>query len=228
MTNPLFHLLQLCDSNFPSGAFSHSFGLETYIQENKIVSKDTFYEAVYQYLQTQFMYTDGLACRLAFEALESGHIQQLWQIDQELVALASAKETRAGSMRVGKQLVKIMGELYNNQTLKTYEFMIKAKRVHGHSALVFAIVCYELNIDLPLTLSSYLFTTASSLIQNGVRSIPLGQTDGQKLLAELHPTFTQLVSKILNLSKDSFGAGAPGLEIAQMRHEELSVRLFMS
>lgn len=42
MDNQLLALLQIGDSNFPSGAFSHSFGLETYIQEETVYSKETF------------------------------------------------------------------------------------------------------------------------------------------------------------------------------------------
>ncbi|OAS82823.1 MULTISPECIES: urease accessory protein UreF [Metabacillus] len=228
MTNQLFHLLQICDSNFPSGAFSHSFGLETYIQEERVINKETFLVAIKQYLHTQCKYTDGLACRIAFKAIEENKIETCWQLDQELYALANAKETREGTKRIGRQLVKVMNELYPNRLLKEYESRIKAKKSHGHSSIVFAIICHELTIDLPTTLSSYLFSTTSSLIQNGVRGIPLGQTDGQKLLIEIQPFLANLVKEILNLSEDEFGAGAPGLEIAQMIHEQLSVRLFMS
>lgn len=229
MTNQLFHILQICDSNFPSGAFSHSFGLETYIQEEKVKDKNTFMLALKHYLQTQCMYTDGLACRLAYEAIQAKNHQKIWQLDQELYALSNARETRVGNKRIGKQLVKVMLELYKDDLLlKEYDQKIKAKQLHGHSSIVFALVCYGLTIDLETTLSSYLFASSSSLIQNGVRGIPLGQTDGQRIMHELKPFLTTLVHHMMNLTDDEFGAGSPGLEIAQMRHEELTVRLFMS
>ena len=69
MDNQLLSLLQIGDSNFPSGAFSHSFGLETYIQEEIVYSKETFFEWIRIYLEKQIAYTDGLACRLTFDAL---------------------------------------------------------------------------------------------------------------------------------------------------------------
>jgi urease accessory protein len=228
MTNQLFHLLQICDSNFPSGAFSHSFGLETYIQEGKVVDKDSFLSALKQFLQTQCVYTDGLACKLAYEAMKKNDLEKVWEIDHELFALANARETREGNRRVGRQLVKVMNELYTNENLKLYESKIKAKQVHGHSSIVFAMVCFGLKVDLKITLSGYLFATTSSLVQNGVRGIPLGQTDGQRLLIELQPFLEEKVEEIIIRSEEEFGAGAPGLEIAQMIHEQLSVRLFMS
>jgi urease accessory protein len=68
----------------------------------------------------------------------------------------------------------------------------------------------------------------SSLIQNAVRGVPLGQTDGQKLLVEMQVKIHEAKNRIMKLTKDDLGAVSPGLEIAQMRHERLHVRLFMS
>ncbi len=227
-TSQLFHLLQICDSNFPSGAFSHSFGLETYMQEGKITNGETFLFALQQYLHTQLVYTDGMACRLAYEAINNGDVERIWELDQELFALSNSKETREGNKWVGRQLAKVFNQLYDIEILKKYEAKIKAKEQHGHNSILFAILCKSLKVDLPTTLSVYLFATATSLIQNGVRGIPLGQTVGQKLVHEIQPFLEQQVSSIMELSKEEFGASAPGLEIAQMMHEQLTVRLFMS
>jgi urease accessory protein len=227
MTNQLFYLLQICDSNFPSGTFSHSFGLETYMQEEKIVDKDTFLFALKQFLKSQWVYTDGLACRLAYESLKTNS-DKVWHLDHELFALANAKETREGNRRIGRQQVKVFNELFKNEYLNRYESKIKSKQVHGHSSIAFAMVFLGLEIDLKTTLSCYLFSTTSSLVQNGVRGIPLGQTDGQKLLLELQSFLAEIVEELLFCEEEMFGASAPGLEIAQMMHEQLSVRLFMS
>ena len=42
MGNNMLSLFQLCDSNFPTGAFSHSYGLESYIQEDQVHDQATF------------------------------------------------------------------------------------------------------------------------------------------------------------------------------------------
>ncbi len=58
-------LFQFCDSQFPTGAFSHSFGLETYIQRNIIHDDHTFIAWLKMFLQEQLTYSDGLAMRFS-------------------------------------------------------------------------------------------------------------------------------------------------------------------
>ncbi|WP_078544770.1 urease accessory protein UreF [Litchfieldia alkalitelluris] len=229
MDNDLFPLLQLCDSNFPSGAFSHSFGLETYIQEQVIVDKESFKTAISAFVDKQLVFSDGLACSLSYEILENNRgMDELLEIDRLLFVSTLAKETREGNRRIGERMAKLCLELYSSAPLEEFLYFIKNKQGYGHSALVFAIVGHHLQIDKEKILSAYLFASVSSLIQNAVRGVPLGQTDGQKLLVEMQVKINEAKNKIKKLTKDDLGAISPGLEIAQMRHERLPVRLFMS
>ena len=73
--NPnILSLFQLCDSNFPTGAFSHSYGLETYIQEDKVHDQATFSQWLHVYLNEQLIYSDGLASHLVYEAIREGRL----------------------------------------------------------------------------------------------------------------------------------------------------------
>lgn len=224
----LLSLLQICDSNFPSGAFSHSFGLETYISEQKVYDAETFSHLLEAYMRTQIAYTDGLACRIAYERVQNRQIDALWELDTILSSLMLARETREGNRRIGAQMVKLFCNLYESELLQQYKDRIRKKELSGHSAIAFAIVCSEIGIDRNETLASYLFSSIQSLIQNGVRAIPLGQTDGQRLLLRMQPIMEEIAGQIEMSSEEELGQSAPGLEIAQMRHEQLSVRLFMS
>ncbi len=228
MTNALFPILQLSDSQFPSGAFSHSFGIETYIANGTIHDSSSFQHVLELFLMNQLVYTDGLACRLAYEALEVDDKDRLWELDQSLYALGMARETREGNRRIGNRLVKVVSTLYPNAIFNQYMDGMKEKKVYGHGALVFAIVCYHLGINVETAVSCYGFATASSLVQNAVRGVPLGQTEGQQILVSIQPLLTGCVKQIMSLEDSDFGVGAPGLEIAQMKHEAINVRLFMS
>ncbi|MBB5323199.1 urease accessory protein [Anoxybacillus tepidamans] len=224
MLDKLLPLLQLCDSNFPSGAFSHSFGFETYIYNEKINNEKTFREALCAYIRTQLTYIDGLACRLTYDFLQKQSKDDVWRLNEILAALCLARETREGTRMIGERMWKLCREIYPFEIWNDD----KEKRDYIHPAIVFAIVCDHLEIPKDITVLSYLYTSVQTLVQNAVRGIPLGQTDGQKLLVFVQPYLIEAVQTIDALTEEDLGAVTPGLEIAQMQHEQLSVRLFMS
>ena len=63
-----FLLLQINDSLFPIGGYSHSYGLETYIQRGLVHDASTAEEYLRNRLRYGFLYTDLLAVRLAYDA----------------------------------------------------------------------------------------------------------------------------------------------------------------
>lgn len=228
MDRQLLSLLQLGDSNFPSGAFSHSFGLETYIQDESIHNKETFFEWIRIYLEKQLAYTDGLACLLTIDALEKKAIDEIWNLDRKLFVQNLPLETRQANRRIGERLIVIGIDLYSIPLLGDYLKKIRRNEAFGHPAIAFMIICDFLKIDRNQAILTFLYSTITTLVQNGVRGIPLGQTAGQRILLEIHPVLLGTVKRIEALDIDDFGAVAPGIEIAQMRHEKLHVRLFMS
>lgn len=228
MDHNLLALLQLCDSNLPTGAFSHSFGLETYIQENLVHNKESLSQWIKVFLREQLVYTDGLACQLAYEALEENRLEDIWQLDQRLVAVILAQESREGSRRMGERLLTLGNQLYPSLPLAVYGERVKARTCHSHPALAFAMIAHGLGIPKATTVSSYLFSSVMSLIQNAVRGIPLGQTEGQQLIKESAALIRESCEVIEKLTLEDFGITAPGLEISQMRHERLHIRIFMS
>ena len=84
--------------------------------------------------------------------------------------------------------------------------------------------------DIPLedAAALYLHAFAANLVSAGVRLIPLGQTDGQRVLAHLAPLCRKTATEALSSDLDSIGGCALSADIASMRHETQTVRLFRS
>ncbi len=59
-------------------------------------------------------------------------------------------------------------------------------------------------------------------------AIPLGQTAGQKTILDFQDALVQATAKIQDLSEEDFGIISPGLELSQMKHERVNIRIFMS
>ncbi len=77
-------------------------------------------------------------------------------------------------------------------------------------------------------LTAYLHAFASALVSAGVRLVPLGQTDGQRVVAALASEITAAVEAALTASIDEVGTAAPLLDWCSMRHETQYTRLFRS
>ena len=228
MDKNILSLFQLCDSNFPTGAFSHSYGLETYIQEDIVRDSTTFLQWLHVYLEEQLIYSDGLACRLVYEALEKEDFQKVWELDRMLNVQNLPRETREGTQRMGDRMLNLVESLYEIRALSLYRERLKMKQSFGHPAIVFTMVGHHLGVLKTSTTLYYLYSCISSLVQNAVRAIPLGQTAGQKIIQEFQGALVATTEKIQNLDEADFGIVSPGLELAQMKHERVNIRIFMS
>lgn len=228
MDHKILALFQFCDSNFPTGAFSHSYGLESYIQENLVHNPETFFQWLQVYLNEQLIYSDGLASLLAYQALEQEDLQKVWKLDRLLTVQNLPRETREGTQRMGVRMVELVQALYEIPVLAIYKKRIEAKQSFGHPVIVFTMVAHDFGVPTPAAIVFYLYSVVSNLVQNAVRGIPLGQTAGQKIIRDIQPFLIEAAETIQKLDEEDFGTISPGLELSQMRHERVNIRIFMS
>ena len=83
-------------------------------------------------------------------------------------------------------------------------------------------------IALAPAMHAFLHALTSNWISAGARLIPLGQTDGQRLLAALEPIVVATTGRALATPLDQVGGAAFRADIASMRHETQYTRLFRS
>lgn len=225
-------IIQLCDSNFPVGSFNHSYGMETYLRKDEIKNTETFRNWLKIYLNKQFIYSDGLCIRILYDILkEHGKLEitkEIIELDRKITVQSIAKESRDGAKLIAGRMIRMFIDLYDFEILKEYDKKIKEKEACGHPAIVFALALYSLGLNVKEAICYHIYSTISTLIQNAVRTIPLGQKDGQILLKEFCEDTEILFEKIENADLDYFGLNVPGIELSQINHETLIFRLFMS
>ena len=83
-------------------------------------------------------------------------------------------------------------------------------------------------IPIAAMLPGMLTQFVANLASVGVRAIPIGQTDGQRVVAALAPLVLEIVADALTLSLDDLGGAALRADIASMKHETQYTRLFRS
>src|SRR5688572_20587339 len=97
----LLSLLQLSDPTLPIGGFSHSAGLETYVQYGIVNDRKSTESFIRQQLAENIFYTDAAFVSLAFDAAAKEDMAMLIQLDEECHAVKLAKEMRLMSQKLG-------------------------------------------------------------------------------------------------------------------------------
>lgn len=98
----------------------------------------------------------------------------------------------------------------------------------AHPALEFARITRHFGVDGREAMLAHLTGTVATLTQNAVRGIPIGQSQGQRVVVAAHAWVEQACDEVYGLDYEDLGVVAPGIEIAQMQHERLRSRTFMS
>ena len=221
----LLTLLQLTDSFFPTGAFAHSFGLETYVQLGLINDPETFEMFLQSTLHHGFRNGDAVAIGLAYKATE---IQYLIDLDIRLTAMKIPRESREGSIKIGKQFLRNTAILERNEMLKGYAEEVQSGSCAGHHAIAYGLVASDAKIDLFSAVLGYLHTHVVGQVSAAVRLIPLKPTDGQRIIQDIHPNLIDIAQFAERAGIDDLGGFTPGLDIRGMQHEKLYSRLFIS
>lgn len=224
-----FLLLQVNDALFPIGGYSHSYGLETYIQKGIVKDVDSAGEFIRKRLQYNFFYNEFFAVRLAWEYAAEGNLEAVAELETVMEAGKIPRETREASRKLGARFVKTLSGIsvsFQNEMFSRYREMRKGKSTHH--AVAYGVFCQSAGIAEQDCLEHFLYAQTSAIVTNCVKTIPLSQSAGQKLLAETYRFLETMTGEIRELSTDWLGLSGPGFDLRCMQHEGLYSRIYMS
>lgn len=219
--------MQVNDALFPIGGYTHSYGLETYIQKGKVNNSQEAEIYIRQNLKTNFLYTELLAASLGYDAAKQNKLDELIELDEILTASKVALELRTASCKLGVRFIKMVEALQIPDIAPIFSaYQKESEKVHH--AVAYGCFVGALGIEKALALSFFIYSATSNMVTNCVKAIPLSQTIGQQILFRIHPVLKDLVQQCLKLTLEDLGRSTPGLDIAAMQHEVLYSRLYMS
>ncbi len=195
---------------YPIGAYSYSHGLEWAVEAGDVTDVASLGAWVADLVEFGAGRTDAILLAHAHAAEDAGPLADLAE------ALAPSLERHLETTAQGAAFARTTAAAWGI-ALPAMPYPVAVGCAAGAMAL-----------PLPLTATLYLQAFAASVISAGVRLIPLGQTDGQRLTAALMPLAARVATEALTASLDDIGGCAFRADLAAMRHETQYTRLYRS
>ncbi|MFC5601814.1 urease accessory protein UreF [Sporosarcina koreensis] len=221
-------LLQIHDSAFPIGSYTQSYGMETYIQEDTIRTKEDLIAFCTTFLHQNLVYGDAILIQEAHKAAKDRDTDRLLHLENLCGAIKLAKESRDASVNLGRQFIRTVSPLVENAFFDEWKNRIGANGIKGHYAILYGIYCAVNEIDAHYAVLSYLFATVNGLVTNAVRAVPFGQNTGVQAVHQLSEEVVAAAGIVAGLTEADISNNALGIELASMKHEYLYSRLFIS
>jgi urease accessory protein len=225
---PLLALLQLGDSAFPSGGFTHSYGLEQVLREGRLRGPAAVEAFVRSVLASGVATADAPAAHGTAVALALPDLAAVIEVDRALWRTKAAAELRQASVQVGRRLVEEGQALSEDARLHAFAAAVAEGRAHAVQPVAFAVVATAFGVQASQVAPALLFGAANALLQAWMRLQPVSHRDVQAILTRLRPLIASLAAAAQTTAGLPLRAFHPLQEIASMRHAGAEARLFAS
>lgn len=193
---------------YPVGGYSYSHGLEWAVAAGIVTDGPRLEAWVDDLLTHGAGRNDAILLAAAYAAHDIDEVAEL------ALALAPSAERRMETMDLGAAFVRTTAPVWG-LALAPMAYPVAV----GRAARL-------LGLPRGLTAALYLQAFAAGVISAGLRLIPLGQTEGQRITRALMPRAAEMAGATAGL--DDLGGSTFGADLAAMLHETQDVRLYRS
>ena len=223
-TPALLQLIWLASPALPIGGFSYSEGLEAAIDHGWV--HDEHSAAIWLIDQLHLTQSRGDMAVMgqmvpAWQALDHARLEAL---SQWVHATRESAELRLQSEQMGRSLL----EWLRNQDAIDADTVALCNRWVPTYPLMMALALSRTGASLEQCLQAYAFGWAENMVQAAIKSVPLGQNAGQRILSQLAQHIAPAVHHALQVTDDTRQAFSPMLAILSAQHETQYSRLFRS
>jgi urease accessory protein len=220
-------LMTWLSPSFPVGAYTYSHGLEWAIEDRTVASPAGLEAWLGDVLRHGAGRTDAILFCHAWHAADCGDAERLSEIAELGVAFQPSKERHLEATAQGRAFLSAVTAVWPNERLAALAARFPAERRIPYPVAV-AMAAAAHDVPLAPALSAFLTAFAANIVSAGVRAVPIGQTDGQRIVAALVPVVAGVAGAAEAVSLDDLGGAAFRADIASMKHETQYTRLFRS
>jgi urease accessory protein len=221
----LLHLLQLASPSLPIGAYSYSQGLEAALEARLVRDEASARAWIAACLQDVVARFEAPVFWRLLHAYARRDALGVASWNERFLAARDTAELRAETLQMGYSLARLALDLVIADAALA-AMLPPLTEIALPTALAFAAAALEVPADAALF--GMLFSWAENQALVCVKSVPLGQVAGQRLLLSLRPEIEAAARLAQSLEDDELCNWAPGLSLLSMRHEIQYSRLYRS
>jgi urease accessory protein len=220
-----YRLMSWLSPAYPVGAFSYSSGLEWAVETGDIKDADTLQRWLSALITCGGGFCDGVFFVHAHAAVLAQDDHTLRTVAELASAFAPSAERQLETTAQGRAFVDTTLAAWPCAALENLRSVWPNPVAYP---VAVAVAAAGHGVAVVPALHAYLHAATANLVSAGVRLVPLGQTDGQRVVAALAPVIADTATRALATPLDDVGTAVFRADIASMRHETQYTRLFRS
>jgi urease accessory protein len=221
----LARLLRLASPVLPVGAFSYSQTLEWAVEDGTVKNFDTSQKWISDALTLSIARCEAPVWLRLLNAWNNRDLDTIQHWNDFFLASREGAELRAETLQMGRAMRTLISRS-NEFSAHICEWLEAIEEPTYPTAFTAAISGWQ--IEPRAALTAYLWSWAENQVVAAMKLIPLGQTDGQRLLATLIDKIPATLDAVFACEDDDIGTLAHGFAIASAQHETQYSRLFRS
>ncbi|WP_420339321.1 urease accessory protein UreF [Roseibium sp.] len=230
----LYRLLTFLSPAFPIGAFTYSHGLEQIIDAGGVGTAEELRIWLKDILAHGAGRSDAILMSQTYRAALAGSVETVRELAELGLALQPSKERHLETSAQGTAFIDTVIASWPPEPKTTAGAVFSGLNNGNHAMtewpypVALGLVCAAHELPEDASLTAFLQSFTANLISAAVRAVPLGQNEGQRVLAALEPVIAKVTAKAMNAGLDDLGTSTFLADIASMAHETQYSRLFRS